>query len=134
VQVDSSYADGLLPTQVLLGAGCGISFPALMQLAMSGATPADAGLASGLVNTTVQVVGALGLAVLATLAATRTGDRLATGVAESSALTDGYRLAFLIGAGCVIAAIALALTVLPRHEHAASHAAPLQPATDAATG
>ena len=55
---------------LLLGAGVGVSFPALMTLAMSGATPEDAGLASGLVNTTVQVGGALGLAVLATLSAT----------------------------------------------------------------
>ena len=59
---------------VLLGAGAGVAFPALMTLAMSGATPSDAGLASGLVNTTVQVGGALGLAVLATLSATRSED------------------------------------------------------------
>ena len=63
---------------VLLGAGAGVCFPALMTLAMSGATPSDAGLASGLVNTTVQVGGALGLAVLATLSATRTESLAAT--------------------------------------------------------
>ena len=62
----------VLPVMVLLGIGAGISFPALMTLSMSGATPSDAGLASGLVNTTLQVGGALGLAVLATLSATRT--------------------------------------------------------------
>ena len=59
---------------ILLGIGAGLGFPALMTLAMSGATPSDSGLASGLVNTTVQVGGAIGLAVLATLATERTDD------------------------------------------------------------
>ncbi len=70
--VHGSYVRDILPTMILMGAGIGSAFPALMKLAMSGATPEDAGLASGLVNTTVQVGGALGLAVVATLAATRT--------------------------------------------------------------
>ena len=69
--VDGNYVQHVLPVMVLLGAGAGMAFPALMTLAMSGATRSDAGLASGLVNTTVQVGGALGLAVLATLSATR---------------------------------------------------------------
>jgi MFS family permease len=69
--VDGSYVEHVLPVMILLGVGAGLSFPALMTLAMSGATPADAGLASGLVNTAAQVGGALGLAVLATLSATR---------------------------------------------------------------
>ena len=68
VPVDGDYVTDLLPTMVLFGVGAGLSFPALMTLAMSGASPSDAGLASGLVNTTQQVGGALGLAVLATLA------------------------------------------------------------------
>jgi MFS family permease len=94
-----------------------------MTLAMSGATPEDAGLASGLVNTTVQVGGALGLAVLATSAATRT-HALGSG---DAALVGGYHLAFLIAAALAVAAIAVALTVLrprrsPRHA-AARHAA-----------
>jgi EmrB/QacA subfamily drug resistance transporter len=118
---ESTYLGTMLPTMLLLGVGCGVSFPAVMQLAMSGATPADAGLASGLVNTTVQVGGALGLAVVATLAATRTADHLAAGASEAAALTDGYRLAFLIGAACVAAAIAIAITFLPHREHAPSH-------------
>ena len=67
--VDGSYVQHVLPVMILLGLGIGVCFPALMTLAMSGATQEDAGLASGLVNTTAQVGGALGLAVLATLSA-----------------------------------------------------------------
>ena len=83
---------------LVLAFGIGVSFPALMTLAMSGATQEDAGLASGLVNTTAQVGGALGLAVLATLSTTRTDNLIADGEARASALTDGYHLAFWIGA------------------------------------
>ena len=89
-----------------------LAFPSLMTLAMSGATGADAGLASGLVNTTVQVGGALGLAVLATLASHRTGALRAAGDSASSALTGGYHLAFVIGAALVLAGIAVAAVVL----------------------
>ena len=70
-----------------------------MTLAMSGATQEDAGLASGLVNTTLQVGGALGLAVLATLSTTRADGLLADGERTAAALTSGYHLAFAIGAG-----------------------------------
>ncbi len=110
--VHGSYARDILPTMILLGLGIGGSFPALMKLAMSGATPSDAGLASGLVNTTVQVGGALGLAVVATLAATRTNSLLADGHSHAAALTGGYQLAFTVGAGLIVAALAVALTVL----------------------
>jgi len=112
VPVDGVYLADVLPTMVLIGAGAGLTFPALMTIAMSGATPSDAGLASGLVNTTVQVGGALGLAVLATLSATRTEHLVADGASTASALTDGYRLAFAIAAVLVAAAIVVALTVL----------------------
>ena len=94
------------------GLGAGLSFPSLAMLAMSGATRSDSGLASGLVNTSLQVGGALGLAVLATLSTTRTANLLASGESTASALTGGYRLAFLIGAGLVIAAIGVAVAVL----------------------
>jgi EmrB/QacA subfamily drug resistance transporter len=114
VPVDASYAVDILPTMVLIGAGAGLTFPALMTIAMSGSTPSDAGLASGLVNTTVQVGGALGLAVLATLSATRTEHLAGDGVSSAAALTQGYRLAFAIAAVLVVAAIGVALTVLRR--------------------
>jgi EmrB/QacA subfamily drug resistance transporter len=114
--VDATYATRILPVMLLLGTGAGLSFPALMTLAMSGATASDSGLASGLVNTTQQVGGALGLAVLATLSTDRSEGLLAGGDSTASALTGGYHLAFGIGAGLVVAAIALAVTLLRPHE------------------
>ena len=91
---------------ILIGLGAGLGFPSLMTLAMSGATASDSGLASGLVNTSVQVGGAIGLAVLATLATERTEALLADGETAAEALNSGYHLAYLIGAGLVVAAIA----------------------------
>jgi EmrB/QacA subfamily drug resistance transporter len=110
--VDASYAVDILPAMVLMGLGTGLAFPSLMTLAMSGASASDSGLASGLVNTSVQVSGALGLAVLATLATERTDVLLAQGDAAAEALNSGYHLAYLIGAGLVAVAIAIAVTVL----------------------
>jgi EmrB/QacA subfamily drug resistance transporter len=109
---DGSYVRHILPVMILLGFGGGAAFPTLMTLAMSGATQSDAGLASGLVNTTAQVGGALGLAVLATLSATRSESLIGGGEATAAALTSGYHLAFLIGAGLIAVAIAVAVTVL----------------------
>ncbi|HMJ37429.1 MAG TPA: MFS transporter [Baekduia sp.] len=121
--VDGTYVVDVLPVMVLLGVGAGLAFPALMNLAMSGATPSDAGLASGLVNTTAQVGGALGLAVLATLSTTRTEHLTADGESTASALLGGYHLAFLIGAGFTAAAIVVALTVLQAPARAQARAA-----------
>ena len=89
---------------------------------MSGATREDAGLASGLVNTTAQVGGALGLAVLATLSTTRSNNLIAEGQSTAAALTSGYHLAFLIGAILLAAAFVVGITVLQPAESAA-HAA-----------
>ncbi len=112
VPVEGNYLTDVLPSTILLGIGVGTSFPALMTLAMSGATHSDAGLASGLVNTTVQVGAAVGLAVLATLSATRSEVLIENGEPAAAALTGGYQLAFWIGAGLVVVAIAVAMTVL----------------------
>jgi EmrB/QacA subfamily drug resistance transporter len=110
--VNASYAVDVLPSMVLLGVGAGLSFSPLMTLAMSAATPADSGLASGLVNTTQQVGGALGLAVLATLSTTHTHTLLVSGSSAASALTSGYHLAFTVGAALVLASIVLTAVVL----------------------
>jgi EmrB/QacA subfamily drug resistance transporter len=110
--VDGNYVTDVLPVLLLLGTGIGLCFPALMTIAMKGATQSDAGLASGLVNTSAQVGGAIGLAVLATLSSTRTSNLIADGHSHASALTSGYHLAFWIASGLVVAAIVVALTVL----------------------
>ena len=110
--VEGEFVVDLLPAMLLLGAGAGISFPQIMSLAMSAATPQDSGLLSGLINTTQQVGAAVGLAVLATLATERSEELLRDGASGASALTSGYTLAFAIGAGFVIAAIAVAVVVL----------------------
>ena len=96
---------------ILLGLGAGTSFPALMKLAMSSATPQDAGLASGLVNTSAQVGGAIGLAVLATVAADRTETLTANGDSFASAVTGGYHVAFVIAAALVVASIVVGIFV-----------------------
>jgi EmrB/QacA subfamily drug resistance transporter len=112
VPAHGAYLVDVLPSMILIGAGAGASFPALMNIAMSGATPSDAGLASGLVNTTLQVGGALGLAVLATLATTRSNSLRAAGDSTVQSLVGGYHLAFVVALGLVLAALAVALTVL----------------------
>jgi MFS family permease len=110
--VHADYVTRLLPVMLLLGVGAGLSFPSLMTVAMSGVEPHEAGLASGLVNTSMQVGGALGLAVLATLSASRAKDVLASGAGSADAISSGLHLALLIGAGLVIAAIVVATVVL----------------------
>ena len=117
----------ILPAMVLIGLGAGLGFPALMTLAMSGATPSDSGLASGLVNTSVQVGGAIGLAVLATLATERTDGLLADGESPPTALNAGFHLAYLVGAGLVAVAIVVALRVLRPERVAAAKPGPAAP-------
>jgi predicted MFS family arabinose efflux permease len=130
--VHANYLTGLLPSMVLLGIGAGACFPALMGVAMSGATPSDAGLASGLVNTTAQVGGALGLAVLATLSASHSDRLLAHGGSTAAALTSGYHLAFWIASALVVAGIGVAITVLrPQQMPAERPAADSEVAGDA---
>ncbi|HYZ81621.1 MAG TPA: MFS transporter [Solirubrobacteraceae bacterium] len=110
--VHAAYMAQLLPALVLLGVGAGLSFPSLMTVAMSGARPSEAGLASGLVNTSMQVGGALGLAVLATLSSTRVKDVVASGGSSDAAIASGLHLALVIGAGLVITAVVVGVAVL----------------------
>jgi predicted MFS family arabinose efflux permease len=110
--VDGSYFVDIMPPMILIGFGVGAAFPSLMMLAMSGATPSDSGLASGLVNTSAQVGGAIGLAVLATFATERTDGLLASGASTASALNSGYHLAYLIGAALVAVSLLVAVRVL----------------------
>jgi EmrB/QacA subfamily drug resistance transporter len=110
--VDATYVVDLLPAMILIGLGAGLGFPSLMTLAMSGVDERDSGLASGLVNTSVQVGGAVGLAILATLATDRTEGLVTDGEPVAEALNSGYHFAYLVGAGLVLGAIVIAATVL----------------------
>ncbi len=111
VPVHADYVTDLLPVMLLI-AGGGLVLPAMTALGMSGAKADDAGLASGLFNTTQQIGMALGVAVLSTLAASRTEGLLAAGSGEAAALTGGYRLAFTIAAALLVAAFTVTLVVL----------------------
>ncbi len=102
--VDGSFVVDVLPGMILLGVGAGIAFNPVLLAAMSDVEPAEAGLASGVVNTSFMMGGALGLAVLASLAASRTATLSASGESAVEALNGGYQLAFL--AGAVFAALA----------------------------
>jgi MFS family permease len=109
--VGGNYFIHVLPVLALLGLGGGICFPALMGLSMSDVKPEDAGLASGLIGTMGEVGAALGLAILATLSATRTAAVADTKPALQ-ALTDGYHLSFAVAAVIVAASVAIAITVM----------------------
>ena len=110
--VDATYVTQVMPATIFISIGAGLGFPSLMGLAMSGATPSDSGLASGLINTSVQIGGAIGLAVLATLASERTDTLRASGHSVDDALNGGFHLAYLVGAALVGVALVVALTVL----------------------
>jgi MFS family permease len=105
--VDGSFALDVLPPMILLGLGAGMAFNPVLLAAMSDVEPSEAGLASGVVNTSFMMGGALGLAVLASLAASRTDTLAASGDVHLVALTGGYHAAFL--AGAVFAAAAAAV-------------------------
>jgi EmrB/QacA subfamily drug resistance transporter len=112
VPADGAYLAHVLPALISLGVGFGLAMPALATLAMSAATPEDAGVASGMFNTMQQVGSAFGLAILSTLATAHTNALLTTGQPPVSATTSGYRLAFVVGAAFVATALLLAATVL----------------------
>ncbi|HEY6744863.1 MAG TPA: MFS transporter [Mycobacteriales bacterium] len=109
---DARFVTDVLPATVLIGIGAGLCFPPAMGLAMTGVRPDDAGLASGLINTTAQVGGAIGLAVLTTVSTSRTSGLRAAGAATRDALTGGYHAAFWVTVALVAAAVLVTLTVL----------------------
>lgn len=124
--VHGSYIVDVLPSMLLLGIGAGMAFNPMLLAAMSDVEPSRAGLASGVVNTSFMMGGALGLAVLASLAAARTGDLVASGAAPLIALNGGYQAAFL--AGAAFAAVAAALAALVLREPSPTHAVDVEPA------
>ena len=116
VSVGGTYAGDLLPGFLLVGFGIGFSFVPISIAALAGVQPAEAGLASGLFNTSQQIGGALGIAALSTIATSTTSDKLAAGVGQSAALVDGFTAAFLAGVGIAAAGIIAALALIRRDE------------------
>jgi MFS family permease len=110
--VDGSFALDVLPSMILLGIGAGMAFNPVLLAAMSDVSPNEAGLASGIVNTSFMMGGALGLAVLASLAASRTETLLSSGESHLAALTGGYHLAFLAGGIFALSAAVLGAGLL----------------------
>jgi EmrB/QacA subfamily drug resistance transporter len=110
--VDGTFVIDVLPSMILLGMGAGIAFNPVLLAAMSDVEPSEAGLASGVVNTSFMMGGALGLAVLASLAASRTDSLLASGESSPVALTGGYHVAFLVGAAFALAAAVVGAVLL----------------------
>jgi EmrB/QacA subfamily drug resistance transporter len=111
--VDGSFVTDVLPSMILLGFGAGMALNPVLLAAMNDVEPQDAGLASGIVNTSFMMGGALGLAVLASIAAARTDSLSASGDSTLTALTGGYHAAFLAGAVFSLVAAVLAAAFLP---------------------
>jgi MFS family permease len=116
VSVGGSYVTDLLPGFLLIGVGIGFSFVPITIAALAGVEPAEAGLASGLINTSQQIGGALGIAALSTIATSRTEDAVSAGTAVPSALVDGFTNAFVAGAIIAGIGIVAALTLIRRDE------------------
>jgi EmrB/QacA subfamily drug resistance transporter len=119
--VDGNFLVDVLPSMILLGFGAGIAFNPVLLAAMSDVEPSESGLASGLVNTSFMMGGALGLAVLASIAASRSHSLRLGGAGELSALTGGYHLAFLVGAAFAAAAAVIGGALLREAEPMAAH-------------
>ena len=119
VSVGGSYAGDLLPGFLLIGVGIGFSFVPISIAALAGVKAAEAGLASGLINTSQQIGGALGIAALSTIATSSTEDSVGNGVAVSQALVDGFSSAFLVGAIVAALGVVASLVLIRRDELAA---------------
>jgi MFS family permease len=123
--VDGSFVVDVLPSMILLGFGAGMAFNPVLMAAMNDVDPSEAGLASGVVNTSFMMGGALGLAVLASVAASRTDSLRESGDGALQALTGGYHTSFLIGALFALAAAALGSALLRSGHVADAHEEPV---------
>src|SRR5438309_5316212 len=110
--VDGHFVVDVLPSMILLGFGAGTAFNPVLLAAMSDVAPEESGLASGLVNTAFMMGGALGLAVLASLAASRTDRLRSAGHSPLAALVGGYHVAFVVGAAFAVAAAVVGTSLL----------------------
>ena len=130
--VDGNFLVDVLPAMILLGCGAGMAFNPVLLAAMSDVEPSESGLASGIVNTAFMMGGALGLAILASLAASRTTSLESSGEAALAALNGGYHLAFLVGALFAAGAAAVGAAFLRVDAAAQAHGAESEPASEAA--
>jgi len=126
--VDGSFVIDVLPAMILLAIGAGLAFNPVLLAAMSDVEPSESGLASGVVNTSFMMGGALGLAILASLAASRTDTLSASGESALASLNGGYHLAFLVGAAFALVAAAIGATFLRTNPVAAQTEAEPEPA------
>jgi MFS family permease len=125
VPVHGQFTSNVLPTMILNGTGFGLMVTPTSLIAMSEVAPSESGLASGLVNVAVQVGASIGIAVLATVSTTRTRQLLGDHVSVPVALTDGYRVAMVVAAGCTAASLVAAIVLLrPRRAKSDAGAAP----------
>jgi predicted MFS family arabinose efflux permease len=124
--VDGSYAADVLPGLLVMSAGLGFTFVPLTLIATTNVADRDAGLASGLFNSSQQIGGALGLAILSTVAASTTSDALPAGVPtaaqQASALVEGYQMAFAVGAALMIVGVIVTALFIRRRDVAAIQA------------
>jgi MFS family permease len=127
IPVDGTYAANLLPGFLIVALGMALCFVPISIAALAGVQEAEAGLASGLINTSQQIGGAVGIALLSTLAISRTEDQLASGVAQPEALTSGFQLAFWVGAAIAAVGVVAALVLIRQEEIAPAGAHEAQP-------
>jgi hypothetical protein len=132
VSVGGSYLGDLLPGFLLIAIGMGFLFVPISIAALAGVEPSEAGLASGLINTSQQIGGALGIAALSAIATSTTEEGIAGGSAPPFALTDGFQAAFVGGAGTALVGVLVALVIVPRRDLAQPTAEAQQPALEAA--
>jgi len=130
VSVGGSYAANLLPGFLIIALGMALCFVPISIAALAGVSQAEAGIASGLINTSQQIGGAVGIALLSTIAISRTEDEVASGAGVPQALTSGFQLAFWVGAGIALAGVVAALALIRQEEIAAAPEA--QPVLEAA--
>jgi EmrB/QacA subfamily drug resistance transporter len=116
ISVGGSYIADLLPGFLLIGIGLGFSFVPISIAALAGVEPNEAGLASGLINTSQQIGGALGIAALSTIAASRTTHALSSGSTHADALVTGFHAAFFAGGAVSVVGIVAALLLIRRDE------------------
>jgi EmrB/QacA subfamily drug resistance transporter len=116
VSVDGSYAANLLPGFLIIALGMALCFVPISIAALAGVSQAEAGIASGLINTSQQIGGAVGIALLSTIAISRTEDEVAAGTAVPQALTSGFQLAFWVGAGIALVGVVAALGLIRQEE------------------